>query len=298
MNEFFQIGLIQFFQGRLDDAKKSVTKSLNMQESAEAFYLKGRINFAFGLWDEALQDYSESISIDGAWSADVYYYQAYLMEKLGWLQQAITSYQQAITLAPKSPQSAFCHHRKSIILSRLGFNEQTKSECDLMLSVSSTAPFYWWRGVIYARAGQSEQAIEMVSQAIEMNPGFVEAISDRAYYYTQINRYDLAVADCDSWVTLEPENPIAYNNRGCNLFHLEQYQLALKDFTKAIELSCDYSIAYRNRGQLLRHLGELSLAEKDDEVWLGQVTSIEGTYQGDWLPDISGSFESQLVENF
>lgn len=298
MNESFQIALIQFFQGRLDDAKKSVTKSLNLQESAEAFYLKGRINFAFGLWNEALQDYSESIPIDAVWSADVYYYQAYLMEKIGLLRQALISYQQAINLAPKTPQSAFCHHRKSIILSKLGFNTQTISECDRAMQVSPTAPFYWWRGVISARAGQSEQAIDLVSQAIEMNPSFVEAISDRAYYYTQINRYDLAVADCDSWVTLEPENPIAYNNRGCNLFYLEQYQLALKDFSKAIELSCDYSIAYRNRGQLLRHLGELHLAEKDDQVWLGQVTSIERTYQGDWLPDISGSFESQLAENF
>ena len=75
MNESFQIALIQFFQGRLDDAKKSVTKSLNLQESAEAFYLKGRINFACGLWNEALQDYSESISIDAVWSADVYYFE-------------------------------------------------------------------------------------------------------------------------------------------------------------------------------------------------------------------------------
>lgn len=296
MNEFLQIALIQFFQGRLNDAKKSVTKSLNLPESAEAFYLKGRINFAFGLWNEALQDYSESISIDAVWSADVYYYQAYLMEKIGLLRQALISYQQAINLAPKTPQSAFCHHRKSIILSRLGFNTQTISECDRSLQVIPTAPFYWWRGVVCARAGQSGQAIEMVSQAIELNPGYVEAISDRAYYYTQVQKYDLAIIDCDLWIGLEPTNPIAYNNRGCNFFHLEKYQLAREDFNKAIKVSCEYLTAYRNRSQLLRHLGELSLAEEDDQVWLSQVTSVEQAYHGDWLPRTPNSFEFQLAE--
>lgn len=107
MNEFFQIGLIQFFQGRLDDAKKSVTKSLDLQESAEAFYLKGRINFAFGLWDEALQDYSESISIDGAWSADVYYYQAYLMEKLDGFSKLLLAINKQLLSLLKVPSLPF-----------------------------------------------------------------------------------------------------------------------------------------------------------------------------------------------
>ena len=47
---------------------------------------------------------------------------------------------------------------------------------------------------------------------------------------------------------LEPENSVAYNNRGVAYFAQEEYQKALDDFNKAIELDPEYANPYFFRG--------------------------------------------------
>jgi tetratricopeptide (TPR) repeat protein len=63
-----------------------------------------------------------------------------------------------------------------------------------------------------------------------------------------LKQYERAIADYDKAIALEPEDAVAYYNRGVSYLVLEQYERAIEDYDKAIELKPDYADAYNNRG--------------------------------------------------
>jgi tetratricopeptide (TPR) repeat protein len=60
-----------------------------------------------------------------------------------------------------------------------------------------------------------------------------------------------AIADFDRVLQLDPQSPLAYNNRGYNRQQLGEYRQALSDYERAIELAPDYALAYQNKAWLL-----------------------------------------------
>ena len=59
---------------------------------------------------------------------------------------------------------------------------------------------------------------------------------------------DLAIKDYTKTTELEPDNAIAYYNRGNAYFVKDEVDLAIKDYTKAIEIKPNGAGAYNNRG--------------------------------------------------
>ena len=76
-------------------------------------------------------------------------------------------------------------------------------------------------------------------------------------------QYDLAFADYDKAIALDPNNAAAYNARGNIHFDRKQYDLALADYNKAIALDPEYAFAYNGRGNIRGDRGELALALAD-----------------------------------
>jgi len=57
-----------------------------------------------------------------------------------------------------------------------------------------------------------------------------------------------AIADYSQAITLDPEHPAAYNNRGFIYYRTGDLDKAMIDFDQAIQLSPDEADAYYNRG--------------------------------------------------
>ena len=57
-------------------------------------------------------------------------------------------------------------------------------------------------------------------------------------------------------LNLNPNNPVAYNNRGVAYSKLENPQNAIDDFTRAIQINPDYAMAYLNRSNEYGFLGD------------------------------------------
>ena len=75
--------------------------------------------------------------------------------------------------------------------------------------------------------------------------------------------YDLAIANYDKAIQLEPNNAAAYNNRGLAKGYLGQYFAAISDFDKAIQRKLDDAKAYYNRGVVKGYLGQHFAAISD-----------------------------------
>ncbi len=70
---------------------------------------------------------------------------------------------------------------------------------------------------------------------------------DNDKWKKQKKAFDAAIADFDKAIELNPEDAMAYYNRGTAYAGLEQFDAAIADFDKAIELNPDFVEAYHNR---------------------------------------------------
>jgi tetratricopeptide (TPR) repeat protein len=75
----------------------------------------------------------------------------------------------------------------------------------------------------------------------------------------------LAIVACDNWIKQEPENAVAYWDRGEIYRSKGDYDHAISDFTQAIKLDPKYAIAYDRRGQAHYYKHEYDRAMADIE---------------------------------
>jgi formylglycine-generating enzyme required for sulfatase activity/tRNA A37 threonylcarbamoyladenosine biosynthesis protein TsaE len=67
----------------------------------------------------------------------------------------------------------------------------------------------------------------------------------------------------DKAIKINPNDKVAYNNRGVAYYNLKEYQKALNDFNKAIELDCNFKSAYLNRGSSCFNMKDYKKAIED-----------------------------------
>jgi len=73
--------------------------------------------------------------------------------------------------------------------------------------------------------------------------------TNSAKIYTEANgNYDRAIADCNKAIEINPNDAVAYYNRGSVYPDKGNYNQAIADFNKAIEINPDYAKAYANQG--------------------------------------------------
>jgi tetratricopeptide (TPR) repeat protein len=108
-----------------------------------------------------------------------------------------------------------------------------------------------------------DRAIVRFSKAIKLNPDDYIAYKNRGNAYYKKKLYDLAIADYNKAIKLNPGFVVAYNNRGIVYQEIGQCDLAIADYNKAIELNPKNGMPYNNRGFTLLLMGRLEEAERD-----------------------------------
>jgi tetratricopeptide (TPR) repeat protein len=90
-----------------------------------------------------------------------------------------------------------------------------------------------------------------------------KACLDRGNAYLNKGQYDLAMADFNKAIEIDPKFAKAYNNRGDAYEKKGQYDLAIADFTKAIEVDPKFAFGYAFRGFAYGHKGQYDQAIAD-----------------------------------
>ncbi len=111
-------------------------------------------------------------------------------------------------------------------------------------------------GVIAHQTGKSEQAIELINQAISHEPDFPDAHNNLGEVYRAMARYEEARACFEKAIDLNPGFSEAYNNLGAVLKQGKRPDLATQCFNKAIELKPDYADPYTNLGNIYDDMGQ------------------------------------------
>ena len=100
------------------------------------------------------------------------------------------------------------------------------------------------RGVAYAQKNDYNRAFADYNKAIELNPNDARPrYNNRGVAHSNESNYDRAIA-----TTTRPKYAETYINRGLAFLHKGEHDLAIADYDKAIELNPKYDGAYGTRG--------------------------------------------------
>jgi lipoprotein NlpI len=103
---------------------------------------------------------------------------------------------------------------------------------------------YFYRGLLYARAGRHEEAIADYSQALLIDGSFAGALNDRGVCYQAQGLHGLALADFQKALTLMRRTPGCYNvlalahcNRAISYKVLGEFDRAIDECETALKLN-------------------------------------------------------------
>ena len=119
------------------------------------------------------------------------------------------------------------------------------------------------RGIVYAKIGKYDNAIADFNKVIELKPKYAEVYANRGNVYSKIGNYDSAIADYNIAIKIKPDFPEVLNNRGIYLINLNRIDESLRDFNKAIELNPQFTEAYFTRGSAYAKIGKYDNAIAD-----------------------------------
>jgi tetratricopeptide (TPR) repeat protein len=125
-------------------------------------------------------------------------------------------------------------------------------------------PFgYLMRGMVRYENDDLDHAFADVDLAIRLDPKYVPALVERAYFWQCRNQLDRALADVNQAIQLDAVNSYAYVERGVFHFAMHEPGKALRDFEHAIRLGSRAAVVHLCKGMihLERGEGEPAIAE-------------------------------------
>ena len=122
---------------------------------------------------------------------------------------------------------------------------------------------YYNRGLAYANSGQYEHAIRDYNETSKLQPGFADIYFFRGTAYGELGQYQPAIESYNEAIRLRPDYIFAYYNRGVAYGKLHQFQRSVNDFNETIRLKQDYADAYNGRGIAYLSLGDKKLGCPD-----------------------------------
>lgn len=119
------------------------------------------------------------------------------------------------------------------------------------------------RGITYYDTERYDLAIADFNAALTLDPDYAPAFNRRAMAFRYKLDPDRALPDFDRAVALEPNNPSYALNRGNVYLDLGQYDRAIADYDRAILIDPKFGIAYNQRAVAYRRKGDYARAVAD-----------------------------------
>jgi tetratricopeptide (TPR) repeat protein len=237
--------------------------SQDIQNQAGQLWRQAHEHRAAGQWQQSVICYSQIIQLMPGF-VPAYIERGLLVQEMaGDLQKALSDYETALRI---DPQCGMAYYGRSWVKISLGDYEGSLQDAKKGLLLDSKNPGMYFRriGSAYDQMERYPEAIEAYNEAIKFNSDRDEGtIYNRGLCYFNMEKYDLALADFNRCLELDPDWAWAFSARGNVYLELKQYGRAIEDCTNAIKYNPNYQQAYIVRAYAHRAMGENEKAKAD-----------------------------------
>ncbi len=162
----------------------------------------------------------------------------------------------------------------------------------------TTAVVLRYKGVALLEMNRAEESADVLTRALELEPTNVFALQNRALAREALGEWTMAVGDLDRAIELNPDSSDLYVDRAGIQLQLNHLDLALTDANRAVELCPDCPAAYMVRSQVHFSRYDLNLSHADGERAFQLAPSLRRTLRGAVTPrrPLVGEHRPTVVE--
>jgi predicted O-linked N-acetylglucosamine transferase (SPINDLY family) len=169
----------------------------------DAYFNLGKTQRALGHYKDAIVSYSKCINLDKSY-ADAYNNRGTIyLENLKNYENAVTNFQQFLTLAPESFQGFYNLGNALKQLER--YEEALLSYSRAIHLKPDYAEAYFNQGLTFGELGRHEDALLSYSRAIHLKPDYAEAYYNQGLTFSELRCYDDALASYGLAIQLKPK---------------------------------------------------------------------------------------------
>jgi len=239
---------------------------------------RGLVKVSRGDLAGAVADFSRAIELNPKYR-DAYVNRAIAFAKMDEYEKSIADRRQAIELEPRNPDTYLEYGYMGEAFQRMGRNDSAYVCFDRAIEINpGYADALNNRGVIKMWRGDLAGGVADFTRAIARNTRNRGAYANRAIAYAKTGEYEKSIADSRRAVELEPRNPssyLEYGSMGGAFQQLGRNDSAYVCFDRAIALNPRYFEGWNNRGVIKVWRGDLAGAVSD----FSRAIELNGTYR-------------------
>jgi tetratricopeptide (TPR) repeat protein len=146
-----------------------------------------------------------------------------------------------------------------------------------------------YKSVVLRKLNRPEEALIAIEQAISLQNNNANLYSERGNILSNLKRYAQAEIAINQAIKLNPRS-VFYNNRGVLYEEQGKPELAIADYNQAIALNPNHAEAYGNLGLLYEKIGNTKAArsnsQKAQELFTAQGRTADAEQAANFLQQL------------
>ncbi|WP_372366743.1 tetratricopeptide repeat protein [Candidatus Uabimicrobium sp. HlEnr_7] len=242
---FYYLGLCYKEQKNFEQASFYYTRSIRLNPRLwKAYRERGHSFSQIGKYFQALQDYDVLID-SGNVDYLSYFYRGEVYVKTSKDKEALRDFNRCLGIKNNYPPA---YAARSLLILRLK-NDIKGALSDIEKAIElapNESSYFNKRAMLKYRVGNEAEALSDISKAIKLD-GKDKYFYNRGMIYRAQKKWQEAIDDFTTVISLNERNAQAYHSRGRTFFYENHLQKAMRDFDKAIAISPE-AMFYFHRG--------------------------------------------------
>jgi tetratricopeptide (TPR) repeat protein len=175
----------------------------------------------------------------------------------------MADYNRALQMRPNYPQAL---NNRGVVSMRKGEFQRAIDDFNASLKyINGPNRYYPYfnRGHALTLKRDYRAALADFAQARQLKPAGLEAPNFRCITYTEMGRFDEAIADCNEVLAKFPKSPYTLTSRANAQLARGDQTAAMEDYNSVLQINPNYVRAYAGRAALHEKRGDLERARAD-----------------------------------